>query len=108
MPNLTRAQILARKTGKGTATLPDGTTVSVRALTRNEVLAAQDEFASAGERDTRYIAWAMTDPKLTVDEVRAWADAAPAGDLVAVSDAIAMISGLVSTAGKDAYKSTGE
>jgi hypothetical protein len=99
MANLTRAQILARKTGKGTATLPDGSTVAIRALTRDEVLESQ-ETSSLADRDNFLVATGMTDPKLTVEEVAAWAAGADAGDLVAVSDGIAELSGLKQGAGK--------
>lgn len=99
MANLTREQILARKTGKGKATLPDGSTVAIRALTRDEVLEAQ-ECDSLAERDNLIIAAGMTDPKLSVEDVAAWAAAADAGDLTAVTDAIAELSGLKQGAGK--------
>jgi hypothetical protein len=100
MANLSRDQILARKTGKGTATLPDGSTVSIRALTRDEVLEAGEGDKSNAERDNYIIAMGMTDPKLTVDEVAAWATEADAGDLVSVTEAIAELSGLKQGAGK--------
>lgn len=99
MANLTREQILARKTGKGTATLPDGSTVAIRALTRDEVLESQ-VAGSLSDRDNFLVATGMTDPKLTVEEVAAWASGADAGDLVAVSDGIAELSGLKQGAGK--------
>jgi len=105
MPNLTREQILARKTGKGTATLPDGSTVSIRALTRDEVLEAQEGGRSTAERDNFIVSTGMTDPKLSVDDVAVWASEGGAGDLVAVSDAIAELSGLKPSAGKEATKS---
>lgn len=107
MANLTRAQILARKTGKGKATLPDGSTVAIRALTRDEVLDSQ-ETDSLRERDNFIIATGMTDPKLTVEEVAAWAASGDAGDLVAVSDRIAELSGLKEGAGKSGVPATGE
>lgn len=100
---LTREQILARKTGKGTATLPDGSTVAVRALTRDEVLESQ-ELHSLAERDNFIVATGMTNPKLSIEDVAAWAAGAAAGDLVAVSDRIAEISGLKPGADKEAYK----
>jgi hypothetical protein len=99
MANLTRAQILARKTGKGTATLPDGSTVAIRALTRDEVLESQ-ELGSLVERDNFIVATGMTDPRLSVEDVAAWAAGSDAGDLVAVSDGIAELSGLKQGAGK--------
>ena len=107
MPNLTRDQILSRKTGKGKATLPDGTTVAVRALTRDEVLASQ-ELSTLPERDTFIVATGMTDPKLSVEDVAAWAAGADAGDLVAVSEAIAELSGLKQGAGKSGVSRAGE
>lgn len=103
MANLTREQILARKTGRGTATLPDGSTVAIRALTRDEVLAGQE--LSLADRDNYIIATGMTDPQLSVEDVAAWAASGDAGDLVAVSDAIAVLSGLKEGAGKEATKS---
>jgi hypothetical protein len=99
MANLTRAQILARKTGKGTATLPDGSTVAIRALTRDEVLESQ-ETATLADRDNFLVATGMTDPAMSVEDVAAWAAGSDAGDLVAVSDAIAELSGLKQGAGK--------
>lgn len=99
MANLTREQILARKLGKGRATLPDGSTVAIRALTRDEVIQAQ-EAETVAEKDNLIISLGMTDPKLSVDDVAAWAAGGDAGDLVAVSNAIAAISGLEQGAGK--------
>lgn len=105
MANLTREEILARKVGKGTATLPDGSTVAIRALTRDEVLEMQQGDRSLAERDNYIVATGLTDPQLSEDDVAAWAAAGGAGDLVAVSDAIAELSGLKPGAGKVATKS---
>lgn len=96
---LTREQILARKTGKGTATLPDGSTVAIRALTRDEVLDSQD-LESLKDRDNFIVATGMTNPALSIEDVATWAADADAGDLVAVSDAIAELSGLKQGADK--------
>jgi hypothetical protein len=96
---LTREEILARKTGHGKATLPDGSEVAVRALTRDEVVVSQ-ELQSLAEKDNYIIATGMTDPKLSVEDVAAWARTGNAGDLVAVSDAIATLSGLKQGADK--------
>ncbi|MEU5721572.1 hypothetical protein ABZ783_07095 [Micromonospora sp. NPDC047738] len=105
MAHLTRDQILARKIGKGTATLPDGSTVAIRALTRDEVLEAQESGRSLADRDNFIISRGMTDPKLTEEEVAAWAAEADAGDLTSVSDGIAVLSGLKPGAGKESTKS---
>lgn len=100
MANLTREQILARKTGKGKATLPDGSTVAVRALTRDEVLVMQESDFSTAERDNYVVATALTDPKLSLEDVAAWAASADAGDLVAITEAVQELSGLKQGAGK--------
>jgi hypothetical protein len=96
---LTRDEILARKTGRGVATLPDGSEVAVRALTRDEVLASQ-ECSSVADRENFIVATGMTDPRLSIEDVHAWAGAGGAGDLVAVSDRIAELSGLKQGADK--------
>lgn len=106
MGNLTREQILSRKTGRGSATLPDGTTVGIRALTRAEILEVQD-LDSLGERDDHIVSMGMTDPVLTVAEVSAWAAGGDAGDLVAVTEAIAELSGLKQGAGKSSVAASG-
>jgi hypothetical protein len=106
MANLTRDEILARKTGKGVATLPDGSTVAIRALTRNEVLQAQEGTRTLAERDNYIVAAGMTDPQLSEDDVAAWAAEAEAGDLVAITEAIAELSGLKQGAGKSSVAGT--
>lgn len=103
MAHLTREQILARKTGKGTATLPDGSTVAVRALTRDEVLESQDK-ATLADRDNYIVATGMTSPKLTEEEVAAWGASGAAGDLTTVSEEIARLSGLLDGAAKKAME----
>lgn len=99
MANLTREQILARKTGRGMATLPDGSTVAIRALTRDEVLEMQG-FEDLRDRDNYIVATALTDPVLSVDDVAAWAATGDAGDLAEITDAVAWLSGLKQGAGK--------
>lgn len=105
MATLTREQILARKTGKGTVTFADGSQVHVRALTRDEALAVRD-FETIAEQDNFIISTGLVDPKLTVEDVAAWAANDAAGDLAAVSNAIAQISGMAERSGKEATKST--
>lgn len=107
MMTLTREQILARKTGRGKATLPDGSTVAIRAMTRDEVIEMQ-QIEDLATKDNFIIATGMTDPKLSMDDVAAWAGTGDAGDLVAVSDAIAELSGLKKGAGKSGVSGTGE
>lgn len=99
MPNLTREQILARKTGRGTAALPDGSTVAIRALTHAEVIEAQ-RYDDLNERTCHMVATAMTDPVMSYEDVLAWAAAGDAGDVTAVSEEISILSRLQEGAGK--------
>lgn len=102
---LTREQILARKTGKGTVTLSDGGQVAIRALTRDEALEVQ-RIEDLGDKDNFVIVTGMTDPKLSLEDVAAWAANDAAGDLAAVSEGIAELSGMTAKAGKAATKSS--
>jgi uncharacterized protein YegP (UPF0339 family) len=61
MANLTREQILNRKLGVGVATLPDGSTVAIRALTRDEVLHAQEGASTTAEREPGKAAYLLLD-----------------------------------------------
>jgi hypothetical protein len=99
MAHLTREQILARKTGKGTATLPDGTTVAIRGLTHAEVIESQ-QIDDLNERTCWIVAKAMTDPVMSVDDVMAWAAEGDAGDVVTVSEEVSVLSRLSEGAGK--------
>ncbi len=99
MQHLTREQILARKTGRGVSTLADGSTVAVRALTRDEALEMQ-ELEGTAARDNFVISKGMTDPVLSVADVEAWAAAGAAGDLATISKDIAVLSGFAEGAGK--------
>lgn len=103
---LTRAEILARKTGHGKATLPDGSEVAIRALTRDEVLEMQ-ALEKLGDKDNFIIATGMTNPAMTIEDVAAWAAAGDAGDLVAVSEAVAVLSGIREGAGKSRVAASG-
>jgi hypothetical protein len=73
---LTREEILARRTGHGIVTLEDGATVKVRGLSRGEA-AAMRTYEEEHEGDVigleaLAISKAMIEPKLTHDEATAW------------------------------------
>ena len=103
---LTRAEILARKTGHGKAVLPDGSEVAIRALTRDEIIEMQ-AIEQLDAKDNFIIATGMTDPKLTTADVAEWGAQADAGDLVVVSEAIQNLSGLGQGAGKSRVAASG-
>lgn len=105
MAILTREQILARKRGHGTVTLSDGGQVKIRALTRDEAIAMHERETTA-DKDNYMISVGMTDPKLSEEDVAAWAANDAAGDLSAVSEGIAIISGMTPKSPKEATKST--
>lgn len=101
MAHLTREQILSRKIGKGTATLPDGGTVAIRAMTKLEFQRAEATAEELGvDLDAVVLSIAMTDPALTPADVQEWMGTAPAGDVVAVITAVRDLSGMGEGAGK--------
>jgi hypothetical protein len=89
--NLSRDQILARKTGRSTVELDDGDTVAIRALTLDEVLQSQ-EIDDTTEKVCWIVATALTDPVLSLADVQTWAKQGDAGDLQTISDEIAILS----------------
>lgn len=101
---LTREQILARKTGRGTVTLSDGGTVSIKALTRNEALQVR-AAESIREGDNLLISFGMVEPTMRPEDVDAWGDNDAAGDLVRVSNEISALSNMATTSGKESTKS---
>ena len=98
MTNLTRDQILARVTGRGTATLPDGSTVGIRALTREEVVHMQT--LSDADSDAYALSRCLVDPVLSVDDAALFCATATAGDVQAIIADVQALSGLRQGAGK--------
>lgn len=96
---LTREEILAKAVDQEVVTLPSGGQVKVRGLTRDEALEVQEAEGTAA-RDNVTIARGLVEPTLTVDEVAAWAQSAPAADSIEISRAIARLSGMTEGAGK--------
>lgn len=98
-PLLSRDEILGRRTGRGFATLPGGGRVAVRGLTRDEVVIMQG-MSGVAEADNYMLATGLTSPKMSVADVAEWASNGDAGDLVAVAERIAELSGLKKGADK--------
>lgn len=86
--------------------LADGTWVLVRALTRDEVAEAREECTDRSgtldETGNEYLllSLSMVDPPMSVDDVRKWCRAKPAGDPVAVLDMVKTLSHLDKEAAK--------
>jgi hypothetical protein len=95
---LTRDEILARKTGKGKCTLPDGSEVEVRGLTRDEVYKTEkfDTDADDGRaaRDNYIISTGMVNPKLSPEDVASMGANGNAGDITYILERISELSGL--------------
>jgi hypothetical protein len=83
--------------------VPNVGTVRVRGLSRIEAMHVQ---AANGTEATerRMLALGLVDPKLTEAEAGKWQDASPAGELEAVTDRIAELSGMKPEAVKEAVK----
>lgn len=73
----------------------------VRGLNRLEVMATQ-KMDDPIERDLHIIAIGLVEPRLSVSEVRRWAEASPAGEMEPVSTKIADLSGILPDAAKRA------
>jgi hypothetical protein len=109
--------LLKRKESLRSVTLVDGTVVTVRGLSRNQVAncklgldVSDSESPEARTYELRLIAAGMKMPAMTEDQVRLWLDGdpddeeddgAPAYDGIEVMTAIMELSGM----GKDARKS---
>lgn len=100
-----KARLFAKRLPSDTVPIPGVGHVTVRGLSRDET--ADIPNLTGAERESTIISRAMVDPELTVDEVRQWMKAAPAGEFDKVSTKIGELSGLLESSGKDAYKSPG-
>lgn len=100
MGNLTREEILARKMGRDTVTLPDGSgTVEVRGLNRSEAVRV-GEVEAGLDRDALLISLGLVDPEMTVEDVLQWGREDDSGTLEVVSRRIGELSRMVEDAGK--------
>lgn len=108
---LTRDAILARKNGGGSKVhafkLPDGSTVKIRGLSRDQAMGTADRVGVPAQ-DNYVISTGLVEPAMSEEDVAAWATIpGEAGNLHALSREISRISGMHADAGKEAYKSTG-
>lgn len=105
---LEKAALLKGYLTQEVVTLPSGAgEVLVRGLTRHEATEVSRGVDKIEDDDDRFklleergIAAGLLEPKLTVDEVRAWRESAVAADVQAVANAITKLSNLDEGAGK--------
>jgi hypothetical protein len=94
-----KATLTAKRNPKYLDVEVDVGTVRVRGLNRAEVKACKD--ADDNSSDVKIITKALVDPDdMTETDVAAWLEDAPAGDYVAVMQAITELSGLDKEAAK--------
>lgn len=101
---INKEQLLAPRIGEGVVTIDGLGEIHVRPLTRAQALEVY-KITDVGESENMLICLGMVEPKLTLAEVAAWAESAPAGEMQAVSQAIGIISGMTDKSGKESYKS---
>jgi hypothetical protein len=105
-----KAKLLAKRTGAAATktVVVNGVDVTVRALTRAEVLEAQKHHdgSDVATIEAAMLSVALVDPVMTVDEVRQWQEVSPAGELEPVTDALSELSKINVGAAKETYKST--
>lgn len=96
--------LTAARLGEATITIENVGDLRIRPLTRGQALLL-NEVESLEDKDNIMISMGVVEPKLTVEQVQAWAEAAPAGELGPVSEAIARLSGMTRDSAKGATKS---
>lgn len=98
-----KAKLLAVHTPTGTVPIEGIGNVTVRGLTRGEVLRlGRMEFDDV--RDALTISLGMVDPPMTPDEVTEWNDAALTDEIDDVRHKIMVLSKMVKDAAKEVYK----
>jgi hypothetical protein len=105
---LTREQILARKTvGRPPVkfTLPDGEVILIRGMTHGESFQARTD--DPDERYDYMIHFGLVEPKLSLEDARAWRQGDDAGVIESVCHRVMELSGLAEGAGKSGVPSAG-
>lgn len=101
-----KAALLRSRMPEADVEIPGVGTVRVRGLSRAEVLTFQE--LEPADRERKWFAAAMVEPKLTEEEVEQWRSATTFAELELVSEKIAELSGMGETSVKDATKSTAD
>lgn len=101
-----KAALFAERLPRGEVEIPNVGTVTVRGLSRIELLLAgklSDQGPAAMER--RMLAFAMVDPEMSEGDVERWQQSAPAGEIQPIVAKVNELSGIGRDAQKEAYKS---
>lgn len=89
-------------------TLANGKTVTVRGMTRMELLLSRKGTEDAGEIERRMLAYCMVTPKMTIQQAGAWQKATTPMVMVPVTEAIRELSGLGEGADKSDVPAAGD
>jgi len=99
-----KEKLLAPRIGEGIVSIEGLGEIHVRPLTRAQAIEVY-KTTDLGDAENMLIHLGMVEPRLTLAEVEAWAQSAPAGEIQAVSQAIGIMSGMTEKSGKESYKS---
>ena len=100
-----KTALLGRRLGEDKHEIEGVGTVRIRGLSRAEVIELQALEGGTAASDRRMVSWALIDPPLTEDEVRIWQENSAAGEIEALTLAIAALSGLDVGAAKSGVSS---
>lgn len=99
-----KATLTTRRVPTAELEIPGVGTITVRGLTRAELLLAGKNTDDTATMERRMLAFAMVDPEMSEKDVEAWQKASPAGEIGPISKKVNELSGL-GDAAKEAYKS---
>lgn len=100
MTTVDKAALLAKRFGVEDVEVPGVGTVKIRPLSRAEAHELRGKEMDERDMEVRLLALALVEPKLTEADVRAWQEAAPAGEMDPVVKAILRHSGMEVNAAK--------
>jgi hypothetical protein len=105
-----KSKLLADRLNRDTLEIEGVGTITVRGLSRFELLLAGK---NAGEQGTavmeqHMLSMAMVDPEMTTEDVKAWQKASPAGEIMPVVNLVNRLSGVGQGADKSRVPEAGE
>lgn len=101
---VSKEDLLKARFGVEEVEIPGVGTVKVRALSRAQALTLRDKEMSVAEVEQKLLAWALVEPEVTIEDVKAWQENSPAGELQPITAAITRLSGMETSAPKEAMR----
>jgi hypothetical protein len=102
--SVSKEDLLKARFGIEEIEIPGVGTVKVRALSRAQAMQLRDKEMTVAEVEQKLLAWAMVDPVMTMTDVQAWQENSPAGELQPITEAITRLSGMETSAPKQAMR----